>query len=147
MAKVEEGGCLCGKVRFRVTKEPLLTMACHCRGCQQLTGSAFSISAMYPADALEVTAGEPVAGGLHGPHQQLFCPHCLSWVFTRPDGADWLVNVRATQFDESAEAPFVEMYTDEKLPWVSMPVKRSFPRFPEADDWRELMDAFKATGA
>src|SRR5687768_3005685 len=94
-----EGGCRCGQVRFRVTEAPLLTMACHCRGCQQMTGSAFSVSTMYPVAGFEVTAGEPVIGGLHGPVKHFFCPYCMSWVFTRPDQADWLVNVRATMFD------------------------------------------------
>jgi len=53
-----EGGCRCGQVRFRFTAQPLLTMACHCRGCQRMTGSAFSLSAAYPASGFEVTAGE-----------------------------------------------------------------------------------------
>ncbi len=25
-----------------------------------------------------------------------FCPHCMSWMFTRPEGMDWFVNLRAT---------------------------------------------------
>ena len=35
-----EGGCRCGRVRFQITVAPLLVMACHCRGCQSMTGSA-----------------------------------------------------------------------------------------------------------
>ena len=145
MAEVREGGCRCGQVRFRVTDEPLLTMACHCRGCQQMTGSAFSLSAMYPAAGFTVTAGEPVIGGLHGPTKHHFCPHCLSWLFTRPEGADWLVNVRATMFDEAADfTPYMETFTDERLAWVVTPAKRSFPRFPEVADWQALVNAFVA---
>lgn len=145
MPEVREGGCRCGQVRFRVTEDALLTMACHCIGCQQMTGSAFSLSAMYPAAGFEVTAGEPVIGGLHGPTKHHFCPHCLSWLFTRPDGATWLVNVRATMFDEAADfSPYMETYTDERLAWVTTPAKRSFPRFPEAADWQDLVNAFAA---
>lgn len=54
-----EGGCLCGKVRFRITAPPLLTIACHCKGCQRLTASAFSLSVGVPADGFEVTQGDP----------------------------------------------------------------------------------------
>ena len=148
MAEVREGGCRCGQVRFRSTEEPLPTMACHCTGCQQMTGSAFSLSAMYPTAGFEVTAGEPVVGGLHGPTRHLFCPHCLSWLFTRPEGAEWLVNVRATMFDEAAAfTPFMETFTDERLAWVATPAKRSFPRFPEAAEWQELVNAFGAERA
>src|SRR5262249_50818477 len=72
-----EGGCICGQVRFRVNAPPMLTMACHCRGCQQLTSSAFSLSAVFPSEAFEVIAGEPVVGGKHRDDvRQFYCPNC-----------------------------------------------------------------------
>ena len=94
------GGCRCGAVRFEVTAAPLLTMACHCRGCQRMTGSAYSLSAAIPSDGFRVTAGEPVIGGLHGATRHYFCGHCMSWLFTRPEGMDWFVNLRPTMLDE-----------------------------------------------
>lgn len=148
MGKALEGGCRCGRVRFRVTDDPLLTMACHCTGCQRMTGSAFSLSSLYPTTGFEVTAGEPAIGALHGPTRHYFCPHCMSWLFTRPQGADGLVNVRATMFDEAqAFAPFVETFTDEKLPWVSTPAERSYARFPESSEYEGLVKAYLAARA
>jgi len=61
-----EGGCRCGQVRFKVSAAPILTMACHCTGCQKMTASAFSLSAAIPSEGFEVTAGAPAIGGLHG---------------------------------------------------------------------------------
>ena len=61
-----EGGCRCGAVRIRVTKPPLLAMACHCTGCQRMSASAFSLTLTLPADGFAVTRGEPVIGGLQG---------------------------------------------------------------------------------
>ena len=43
-----------------------MTAACHCAGCQRMSASAFSLTAMVPA-ALAVTQGNTVAGGLRGP--------------------------------------------------------------------------------
>lgn len=60
------GQCRCGQVRFEVSAKPLLTMACHCRGCQQMTASAFSLSAAIPTEGFRVTSGEPVIGGCMG---------------------------------------------------------------------------------
>ena len=141
-----EGSCRCGQVRMRVSKPPLLTMACHCTGCQRMTASAFSLSAAIPSDGFEVTAGEPVIGGLHAEQaQHYFCPHCKSWMFTRAAGMDWFVNVRPTLLDGAPwSAPFVETYTREKLAWASTPAAHSFAEFPPPEAYGPLTEAYQA---
>lgn len=130
---------------MRITKAPLITMACHCRGCQRLTSSAFSLSVGVPADGFEVIKGEPVLGGLHGPTRHFFCPHCMSWMFTRPEGADNFVNVRATLLDDpSWSTPFMETYTSTQLPWVKTPAVHSFPEFPAYEDFGRLIADYAA---
>ena len=95
-----DGGCRCGQVRLRISAPPLLTMACHCTGCQTMSASAFSLSALIPAQAFAVIKGEPVIGGLHGAARHYFCPHCMSWMFTRMQGLDAFVNLRPTMLDD-----------------------------------------------
>jgi hypothetical protein len=138
------GGCRCGQVRFRVTAGPLITMACHCTGCQRMTASAFSLSALFAADTFEVTAGEPVIGGLHGEDvRHFFCPHCMSWMFTRPQAIPGFVNVRSTLFDAVAGLePYVETYVSEKLPWATTPADESFEQFPPEGAWGALMGGY-----
>lgn len=137
------GGCRCGQVRFRITAPPLLTMACHCTGCQRMSASAFSLSIAAPADGFEVTEGKPVIGGLHGAIRHYFCPHCMSWMFTRPDQVDWLVNVRATLLDDATWfAPFIETYTCEALPWATTPARHCFERLPAFEDYQRLTREF-----
>ncbi len=102
--KTVEGGCRCGRVRFRVTGNALVTMACHCTGCQRMTASAYSLSGLYPAEAFAVIEGEPVIGGLHGPTRHFHCDHCKSWLFTRPEGLDAFVNIRTTMLDARMSA-------------------------------------------
>ena len=139
------GRCLCGQVHFTVSAPPVLTVACHCRGCQRLTSSAFSLSAAIPAESFEVIQGEPVIGALHGPSRHYFCPHCMSWLFTRPVGLDWFVNVRPTMFDGGRGCtPFVETMTDEKLAWATTPAAHSFPDFPPNEAYEGLMKAYAA---
>ncbi|MBZ6076474.1 GFA family protein [Microvirga puerhi] len=143
----KEGGCRCGRLRFRVTSRPLITMACHCTGCQRMTASAFSLSTLYPSDGFEILQGEPVIGGLHGTSRHFFCAFCMSWVFTRPAGLDDLVNVRSTMFDDAHDfVPFVETYTSEMLPWAKTPAPHSFEKFPPAEKFPELLAAFAQWG-
>ena len=138
-----EGGCRCGQVRFHVTGKPVITMACHCTGCQRMTASAFSLSALYASGCFEVVQGEPVIGGLHGPTRHFFCPHCMSWLFTRPEGLDDFVNIRATMLDDAKDfAPFIETYTSEALPWAKTPAAHSFEKFPPMEVYPELVTEF-----
>jgi hypothetical protein len=142
---VREGGCRCGRVRFRVTAPPLITMACHCTGCQRMTASAFSLSMAVPCPGFAVTSGEPVIGGLHGPTQHYFCGYCMSWLFTKPDGIDAFVNVRTTMLDDaSGFAPYIETMTSEKLPWATTPAVHRFEKFPPMERYSELVAAYAA---
>ena len=145
MSDVHQGACRCGQVRFRAVGEPLVTAACHCTGCQRMSGGAFSLSALYPEAAFEVTAGEPVIGGLHGATRHFFCPGCMSWLFSRPDGLQGLVNVRSSLFEDAgAFAPFIDTFTSEKLPWAESGAAQAFERFPPAERFPELLAGFAA---
>ena len=140
-----EGGCRCGRVRLKINAPPLLTMACHCTGCQRMTGSAFSLSAAIPVDAFAVTQGVPVIGGLHGATRHFFCAHCMSWMFTRPEGLDMFVNVRPTMLDDpSWFSPFIETFTREKLAWATTPAVHSFDTFPPFDAYAALTRDYAA---
>ncbi len=141
------GACRCGRVSLRMTGPPLITSACHCRGCQRMTASAFSLSVLLMTEGLEVE-GETVIGGMHGAEQRHHhCGHCLSWVFTRITGFDEIVNVRATMFDDLTWfAPFIETSTAEKLPWVTLPAEHSFSSQPDAAKFPELMAAYAEWG-
>ena len=143
MTGSREGGCRCGKVRFEVSGDPLLTVACHCTGCQHMTASAFSLSEGYSTDAFRLTSGEPAVGGIHGPTRHYHCDYCKSWLYTEPDGVDNFVNVRSTLFDEARrEAPFVETYRGEGLPWVRTGAAHSYDRLPAMDEWPVLIQQY-----
>ena len=143
MGDVRQGGCRCGKVRFEVSGEPLLTMACHCTGCQRMTASAFSLSEGYSTDAFRLTAGEPAIGGIHGPTRHYHCDYCKSWLYTEPEGLEDFVNVRATMFDEPRrEPPFVETYRAEGLPWARTGAPHSYDALPAVEEWPQLIQQF-----
>jgi hypothetical protein len=139
--------CRCGGVRMRITAPPLLTMACHCTGCQRMTASAFSLSIAIPTSGFAVVEGEPVIGGLHGPHRHYHCGHCKSWLFTRPEGMDEFVNLRASMLEDATWfAPFVETCTAEAFPWARTGAPHSFPDIPDISVFPPLVAEFAARG-
>ena len=136
------GSCRCGEVQMRISALPILSMACHCKGCQKMSASAYSLSAAIPTSGFDLIQGEPVIGGMRDPGlKHHFCPQCMSWLFTR--FAPEFVNVRTTMFNGlSSLPPFIETWTKAKLPWVTMPALRSYDQFPPVEAFESLTAEF-----
>jgi hypothetical protein len=143
-----DGGCRCGAVRIRVTAPPLLSMACHCTGCQTMSASAFSLSIAIPAEGFEVTKGETEIGGLHGSSRHSYCGYCKSWMFTRPEGMEWFVNLRPSTLDDHGWfVPFAETCREEGLPWATTGAAHSYEGIPPMEAFEDLMKAYAVEGA
>ncbi|MGX9356180.1 GFA family protein [Roseobacteraceae bacterium S113] len=141
------GACLCGDVHVSVTAPPLLTLACHCRDCQKFTASAFSLTAMFPAKSFSYT-GRLVRGGLGSEERtHYFCPACKNFIYSQMTAAPERINLRLSLLDDARSyPPFVEVMTDEKMPWASVRVARSYAQGPSSrEELHALMDAYAAT--
>ena len=140
---MSDGACRCGEVRFHAEGAPLVTMACHCRGCQRMSASAFSLSSLYPADRFQVTEGEAVRGGLRTGPSHMFCGSCMTWLYTVPEGMDEFVNVRSAMLDDAAEhRPFIETYRGEGFDWANSGAARSYESVPEDSEFGGLIGAY-----
>ena len=139
-----KGSCLCGAVQVSVTAPPLLTLACHCRDCQKLSASAYTLTSMVPAENFSHT-GDVIQGG-RGSHDRVhfYCESCLSFVFSQISGADHRINLRTSVLDQSASLqPFVELMTNEKLPWVEVPAVHRFAEYPRSlEELQSLMEEY-----
>ena len=140
---MSEGSCRCGEVRFRVTGVPLATFACHCTGCQRMSGSAFALSSLYPLDRLDVILGETVLGGMKADVHHHHCPSCMSWLYTVGEAMPGLVNIRSSMLDDAAaHRPFVDAWLSEGLPWASSGAERGFDRLPTDEEIPALLQAY-----
>jgi hypothetical protein len=118
----QTGGCQCGKIRYEITETPQLVYTCHCRDCQRITGSAFSLGVALPQAAFCITAGKPRApqrmpdsGRLN---TRFVCPDCACWVYSLPRGG--VVRVRAGTLDDTSWLqPTRHIWTRSKQPWIT----------------------------
>lgn len=122
-----EGGCACGKVRYRLQGEPMFVNCCHCTCCQTQTGSGFAINALYESDRVVPTEGvpEPVLTPTEsGQGQQIWrCPACYVALWSNYGGTvDKLRFLRVGTLDRPGDLPpDIHVYTRSKLPWVQIP--------------------------
>ncbi|WP_298968199.1 GFA family protein [uncultured Roseobacter sp.] len=138
------GTCRCSATQFEILAPPLMTLACHCVDCQRMCASTFSLGAMIPADGFKIVKGTPVARPLPGsPRHHFFCPICMTLMFTKVEGAEARVNVRATLCrDSSWLTPFIEIMTKDKLPWAVTPAIHSYDAFPSPAEFKRLLAEF-----
>jgi hypothetical protein len=84
------GGCMCGAVRYEITKVPLRVYACHCTDCQRVTGSAFSLGVVVSADDFRATGKEralapPILAASGRTKRLGICPIAVCGYSTHPD--------------------------------------------------------------
>lgn len=78
-----EGGCQCGKVRFRYHGEIDEISLCHCKQCQKAQGSAFVAACPVDTDRIEVEGAESIREYPSSPGKvRAFCQHCGSPLYS-----------------------------------------------------------------
>jgi len=128
-SRTRAGGCTCGQLRYQVTSEPMIVHCCHCRGCQQNSGSSFALNALFEADRVELISGEvedvtvPTPSGTG----QIItrCSTCKVAVWSNYNMGGLRERIRfirvGTLDDPDQFPPDVHIYTRSKQPWVILP--------------------------
>jgi hypothetical protein len=139
-----EGGCACGRVRYRLTAPAMFVHCCHCLNCQKHTGSAFVINMLVETSRVERSGPEPqrtempLNGG--SPNTIFRCPECGVALWSDYGNRPQILFVRAGTLDDPrAVSPDVHIYTRSKLPWVRLP--EGVPTFEEFYDRKALWPA------
>lgn len=121
-----EGGCACGRVRYRMSARPLFVHCCHCRWCQRETGASFALNAMIEADRIELLDGAPSAvetPSESGKGQTIMrCPECRVAVWSHYAGAGRAVSfLRVGTLDNpDLLPPDIHIFTASKQPWIAL---------------------------
>jgi len=104
------GGCLCGQVRLTARGKPWRVGLCHCLDCRKHHGALFHASAIFPAEAVEVSGK---TGSFRGRH---FCSTCGSPVFGQSEDE---VEVNLGSLDQpDLFRPTYELWTRRRESWL-----------------------------
>ncbi|MEM7427129.1 MAG: GFA family protein [Pseudomonadota bacterium] len=128
------GGCACGKVRYRLTSAPMFVHCCHCRWCQRESGGAFALNALIERDRVEILKGEPECvptPSESGDGQKFFrCPVCkvALWSHYAMVTGDRIAFIRVGTLDDPNQTPpDVHIFTGSAQSWV--PLDNDLPVF------------------
>ncbi|WFB34338.1 GFA family protein [Kiritimatiellota bacterium B12222] len=119
------GACQCGAVSYILKAAPLKMIACHCTECQKLSTSAFSITALVPADSIEFTGEmkEWSRGSDSGNENAAkFCPHCGNRIYHyNPADPSTLKLKIASISDTRVIQPTMHTWVSQKQAWFDIP--------------------------
>ncbi|WP_405177063.1 GFA family protein [Nocardia sp. NBC_01377] len=115
-----EGGCLCGRIRFRADAEADWPHLCSCPHCQRLSGGPVMAWVGFPADSFTWTgeAGEPRWYNTFATTRRGFCPDCGSTVAAIDDGSADIGVTMMSLDDHTALTPVHQSFKDNAVPWL-----------------------------
>lgn len=117
------GSCQCGSVTYEVTDEPVATVACHCRDCQKLSASAFSLTMVLKRSGFRLLSGElnswtrPTDSG--GTAVCWFCPECGNRIYHEDPALPDIIRLKpGTLDDTSILEPQALVWSCRRQPWL-----------------------------
>ena len=140
-----EGGCDCGRVRYRLETRPLVVHCCHCRWCQRESGASFALNAMIEADRVVNLGTDPKiinTPSNSGKGQKIArCPKCRIAIWSNYSGAGPVIRfVRVGTLDAPDHLPpDIHIFTASKQPWIQLPT--DVPSVAEYYDRESLWSA------
>ena len=120
------GGCQCGDIRYAITGEPQLTVACHCTDCQRLSGSAFGMTLVVAEADFRLVQGDvetwsSVSEAGRG-KLGAFCPRCGNRIYHKSEWRRNTVSIKPGTLDDTSWLePDMHIWTRSKQPWVVIP--------------------------
>jgi hypothetical protein len=119
------GSCLCGGVRFELSRPAEAAGYCHCTRCQKRTGGGSSVQARIDGTTFSLVQGEelvrawsPPGGGF----EKAFCVQCGSHLFSRNPDDPSQMSIRLGAFDgDPGVRPSWHTFVDYAPPWEPVP--------------------------
>ena len=127
------GGCKCGLVRYRGKRLDAGMFRCHCRDCQQLTGSGHAEMLPLAIDEFSISEAAKsykMLGGSGRPTFSSFCPNCGSQLTRNSSRMNDRIYVHAASLDDpSVYHPQKSIYAASAQGWDECAVIKGEQKF------------------
>lgn len=119
MNSIREGGCVCGRSRYKIDLSNAHTLNCHCLDCRRQLGAPFSIFVVVPSSQFEWITKPAGEISLSSRTVHRFCTNCgtyLKWE-SKTDHSE--VEINAMTLDCSDDIQInEEIYVRSRLSWI-----------------------------
>jgi hypothetical protein len=114
-----EGGCLCGDVRYQISKAPLATGICHCVSCRRAAGAESVAWAVCSIAAFKFTLTTPATYESSKGVCRTFCDRCGTSL-TYQINPETIDVALATLDDPEKLTPEKEVWAESRISWNAL---------------------------
>lgn len=134
-----EGGCQCGRIRYRSDVHFDNAHICHCRMCQMAVGNVFAALVATPADRLHWLREKPETFASSDIAVRGFCQACGTPLFYETVGAN-RINVTIGSLDNPDDfMPNQQIGVESKIAWCD-----ALPSLPNGGATEDTISAEEA---
>ena len=116
--------CVCHGLQVECKEAPESVSLCHCKDCQQRTGSAFGVAAFFERDGVRIDGEASCYSTTSEDGHQFsfyFCPNCGSTVYWETTKKPDHLAVAAGSFaDPDFPAPTQSVFEEHQHPWLKL---------------------------
>ena len=135
MSKRLKGECLCGAVKFELDDDFSAFFQCHCKQCQQVTGSAFAANIFTRPDNIQWIDGFEKVTVYEDSEREFvksFCEVCGSGVPFYDKGKTVLIIPAGSLSADPTIVPQANIFVSEEASWLKPGLQAdNFDRFSE----------------
>ena len=130
-----EGGCLCGGVRYALSKPALQTCVCHCEDCRKASGAPAVAWTFFHTGCLEWTTGLPKMIRF-AERERSFCSDCGTPLMFFDPAIPHLFEVSTCSLDHPEDfPPGDQCWIADSLGWAremgSLPAYQGYSPMPD----------------
>lgn len=116
--QINEGGCLCSAIRFRISGEPIYSSVCHCASCRRASAASVVAWLTFDRSQIEILSGQPrVYRSSQGVVRQ-FCATCGSQLTYENAATPATVDITTASLDNpNLFPPTLEVWLEHRLSW------------------------------
>jgi len=136
MEPVNEGGCMCGAIRYAVQGQPRYAVMCHCDSCRRAAGSPVVAWASFSLERFTILRGEPSKFQSSPSVTRTFCASCgTSLTASRADRPDDIGITICSLDHPEVFPPDHHSFMGDKISWMrlddGLPAYRRYPGAPD----------------
>jgi hypothetical protein len=128
--QINEGGCLCSAIRFRISGEPIYSSICHCATCRRASAAPAVAWLTFDRGQIEILSGQPRTYRSSLGVVRQFCGTCGSQLLYENAASPTTVDITTSSMDNpNLFPPNLEVWLEHRVSWQTADQSRAhYPR-------------------